>query len=75
MHTPMAEELGRAAMQDRRREAARVALESAALDRRGRRWADVLTTTLQWLLTAVSRAKLPMRGSEPREATTGERRT
>ena len=78
--TPMAEELGRAAMDDRRREAARVALESAALDRRGRRWAHVLTTTFQWLSTAVSRAKLrtSAKGSErltSRGATAGERRT
>jgi hypothetical protein len=80
MHTPMAEELGRAAMDDRRREAARVALESAALDRRGRRWAHVLTTTLQRLSTVVSRAKLrkSVKASErltSREATAGERRT
>ena len=80
MHTPMAEELGCAAMDDRRREAARVALESAALDRRGGRWAHFLTTTLQWLSTAVSRAKLrrSVRGSErltSHEATAGERRT
>ncbi len=78
MHTPMAEELVRAAMDDRRREAARVALESAALDRRGGRWAHVLTATFQWLSTAVSRAKLRKRGSErltSREATAGERRT
>ena len=80
MHTPMAEELGRAAMDDRRREAARVALESAALDRRGGRWAHVLTTTLQRLSTVVSRATLrrSVRGSErltSRGATAGERRT
>ncbi len=80
MHTPMAEELGRAAMDDRRREAARVALETAALGHRGRRWAHVLTTTLQRLSTAVSWAKLHrrVRGSErltSREATAGERRT
>ena len=80
MHTPMAEELGRAAMDDRRREAARVALESAALDRRGRRWAHILTTTFQRLSTAVSRAKLRRSvGGSARltshEATVGERRT
>ena len=81
MHTPMAGELGRAAMDDRRREAARVALESAALDRRGGRWAHILTTTFQRLSTVVSRARElrgSVRGSErltSHEATAGERRT
>jgi hypothetical protein len=80
MHTPMAEELGRAAMDDRRREAARVALESAALDRSGRRWSHVLSTTFQRLSTAMSRGKLrgSVKGSgrlTSRGATAGERRT
>jgi len=79
MHNPLSGELARAAMDDRRREAARVALESAALDRRGRRWVHVLTTTFQRLSTAVSRAHLRRRGegSGPltsRGATAGERR-
>lgn len=79
MYNPLAEELARAAMDDRRRESARVALEMAALDRGERRWAHVLKTTFRRLSTAVSRAKLRRRveGSgqlTSRGATAGERR-
>ena len=79
MHNPMAEELGRAAVDDWRREAARVALESAALDRRRRRSVHLITTTLRRLATAVSRAKLRRSVKGPgrltsRGATAGGRR-
>jgi len=57
MHTPLAEELGRAAMDDRSREAARVALESAALPQRKRRWAHVVAKAFHGL-SAVARARL-----------------
>lgn len=58
MYTPMAEELGRAAVDDRRRESARVALETAALARRQRGWAHVLTSAFHRLSVPVSRARL-----------------
>jgi len=73
MSTPMAEELGRAAMDDRRREAAGVALETAALDGRERYSAHVLTTTFRALSNAMSWAKLLRITQRRLRATSSER--
>lgn len=53
-----AQELGRAAMDDRRRESVHVALETAAIHGRERRSTRVLTMTLRGLSNAMSPAKL-----------------
>lgn len=53
-----AQELGRAAMDDRRRESVHVALETAALHGRERRSTRVLTMTLRGLSNAMSPAKI-----------------
>jgi len=73
MSTPMAEELGRAAMDDRRREAAGVALETAAIYGRERHWAHVLTTTFRALSNAVWWAKLRRTTERRLRATSSER--